>query len=172
MALGEWISVRSSAEAFERQIAVEREELELAPQEEEEELALIYQAKGLREDVARGAARRIMADPKTALDTLTREELGITPEEIGNPWVAAATSFTTFASGAILPVIPWLFVGGDTGIALSAGASAAGLFGTGAITSLFTGRGMLFSGLRMLTFGAIAAAITFGIGSLIGVSTE
>ncbi|MEO8540482.1 MAG: VIT1/CCC1 family protein [bacterium] len=171
MALGEWISVRSSAEAFERQVAIEREELELMPEEEEEELFLIYRAKGLTDDDARTTAKRILSNPATALDTLTREELGMSAGEAGNAWVAAATSLTTFSAGAVLPVIPWLFIGGLTGLILSAILSAAGLFLTGAVTTLFTGRSVLFSGSRMTLFGLVGAAISYAVGGLIGAGT-
>lgn len=168
MALGEWISVRSSAEAFERQIAIEREELALMPEEEEEELTLIYQAKGLSREDAALTARQIISNHATALDTLAREELGMSEEEAGNPWVAAITSFLMFAVGAILPVIPWLFTGGGLGIGLSALFSGAGLFFLGASITLFTGRSVAYSGTRMLIFGLAMAGITFAIGSLIG----
>ena len=171
MALGEWISVRSSTEAFERQIQIEREELELMPEEELEELTLIYRAKGLAEDEARTAAARILSNKDQALETLAREELGMAADESGAAWVAALTSFLTFSVGAILPVIPWLFVAGLAGIVSSAIASGVGLFLTGAIITLYTGRSVLFSGSRMLAFGLAAAAITFTIGRIIGVST-
>ena len=171
MALGEWVSVRSSAEAFARQVAIEREELEANPEEEEEELVLIYQAKGLAEADARATAKRILATPQTALDTLVREELGMSESEAGNAWVAAGTSFVTFALGAVIPILPWLFLGGSTGLALSGVLSAAGLFFTGAVTTLFTGRSILFSGTRMVVFGAIGATVSFAVGSLIGAGT-
>ncbi len=171
MALGEWVSVRSSAEAFARQLEVEREELDLMPDEELEELVLIYRAKGLDEEEARATAERILANRERALDTLAREELGMSEDEAGNPWVAAGTSFLTFSIGAIIPVIPWLVLSGAAGVAASAVASAVGLFGLGAAVTLFTGRSVLYSGLRMLAFGLAASAITFGIGRLIGVST-
>ena len=171
MALGEWISVRSSAEAFARQLEIERDELTVMPDEELEELVLIYRAKGLDEEEARATANRIMANRQKALDTLAREELGMSEEEAGSPWVAAITSFLTFSVGAIIPVLPWLVVGGAAGVAASAIASAVGLFGVGAAITLYTGRGILFSGARMLGFGLAASAITFGIGRLIGVST-
>ena len=171
MALGEWISVRSSTEAFERQIQIEREELELMPEEELEELTLIYRATGLAEDEARTAAARILSNKDQALETLAREELGMAADESGAAWVAALTSFLTFSVGAILPVIPWLFVAGLAGIVSSAIASGVGLFLTGAIITLYTGRSVLFSGSRMLAFGLAAAAITFTIGRIIGVST-
>jgi len=168
MALGEWISVRSSAEAFERQIAIEREELALMPEEEEEELTLIYQAKGLSREDAAATAKRIISNPVTALDTLAREELGMSEGEAGNAWVAAVTSFLMFAIGAVLPVIPWLFAGNGLAVALSATFSGFGLFVLGAAITLFTGRSVLYSGSRMLLFGLAMALITFIIGSLIG----
>lgn len=171
MALGEWISVRSSAEAFSRQLEIERDELSLMPDEELEELVLIYRAKGLPEEEARIFAQRILANHEQALDTLAREELGMSEEEAGNAWVAAITSFLTFSFGAVIPVIPWLAFTGTSGIAASTIASALGLFGVGAAITLYTGRSVLFSGFRMLTFGLAASAITFGIGKLIGVST-
>lgn len=171
MALGEWVSVRSSAEAFARQLEIEREELDLMPDEELEELVLIYRAKGLDEEEARATAERILSNREKALDTLAREELGMSEDEAGNAWVAASTSFLTFSIGAVIPVIPWLFLAGAAGVTASAIASAFGLFGLGAAVTLFTGRSVLFSGFRMLTFGLVASAITFGIGRLIGVST-
>lgn len=170
MALGEWISVRSSVEMYERQVNIEREELLANPEEEAEELSLIYQAKGLSEADAKATARRILENPQTALDTLVREELGMSEEEAGNPWVAAGSSFAMFSVGAILPVLPWFFVGGLVGVALSATAAGVGLFASGTITTLFTGRSVLFSGSRMLAFGLAAAALTFGVGRVIGVS--
>ena len=171
MALGEWISVRSSAEAFERQVEIEREELELMPEEEEEELFLIYRAKGLPDEEARTMAKRILSNHATALDPLTREELGMSAGEAGNAWVAAVTSFTTFSAGAIVPVLPWLAVGGTTGLVLSAVLSGLGLFGTGAITTLFTGRSVVFSGSRMAIFGFVGAVISYAAGSLVGAGT-
>lgn len=170
MALGEWISVRSSAESLERQIAIEREELEMMPEEELEELTLIYQAKGFSLEQAQAAAQRILANHETALATLTREELGIAGDESSSAWEAAITSAIMFTVGAILPVIPWFFVGGAVGMTLSVILSAAGLLLVGATITLFTGRGTLYSAVRMLVFGLVAAAITFGIGKLIGAS--
>jgi len=171
MALGEWISVRSSGEALERQLAIEKEELDAMPEEEEAELTLIYQAKGLSEEVARATAKRIIANPEIALATLAREELGMSGDEGGSAWVAAITSFLTFSVGAVLPVLPWLIFSGTAGIAASALASGLGLFLTGAVITFYTGRSVLFSGTRMLAFGLAAAAITFAIGMAIGVNT-
>jgi VIT1/CCC1 family predicted Fe2+/Mn2+ transporter len=171
MAMGEWISVQSSRELYTRQIAVEREELEAIPEEEEEELALIYQAKGLAEAPARQLAARLMADQETALATLAREELGIDPQELGgSAWEAAATSFVLFALGAIIPVIPFLLLTGQAAVIAAALASAAGLFGIGAAITLLTGRSVLMSGMRQVLVGVAAAALTYGIGTLIGIA--
>ena len=172
MALGEWVSVLSSREAFERQVNIEREELETNPEEELEELALIYQAKGLSEADARATAVRVLANPETALDTLVREELGMAEDEAASPWVAALTSFVLFAVGAVLPVIPWLFVDGALAIGVSIVLGAIGLYILGAAVTLWTGRSALFSGTRMLVFGLVAAGITFGIGTLVGVAVD
>ncbi len=171
MALGEWISVQSSREALERQIGVEREELEAIPEEEREELALIYQAKGVPRDEAQRLAARLVEDPRTALDTLVREELGLDPGELGSPWRAATSSFLLFVAGAIIPVLPFFFTSGWPGIVISSGLSAVGLFGIGAVITLFTGRRFLASGLRQLWIGLAAALVTFGIGRLVGVAT-
>ncbi len=128
-------------------------------EEEADELALIYEAKGLHPDAASAMAQRIVKNPETALDTLTREELGMSQDEVGNAWTAAITSFLLFALGAIFPILPWLFASGPVGIALSALFSGAGLFFLGAATSFYTGRGALFTGGRMLVFGLVAAAV-------------
>lgn len=171
MALGEWISVQSSRELFERQIAIEARELDELPEEEEEELALIYRAKGLPEAEARALAGRLVADRASALDALAREELGIDPAELGgSAWVAAATSFILFAIGAIVPVLPFIFLSGTAAVLTSVVASATALFMIGAAITLLTGRSVLFSGLRQVVFGLAAAALTWGVGRLIGVS--
>ncbi len=171
MALGEWISVQSSRELYEKQIRTEAEEIESAPEEEAEELALIYQSRGMDEESARLLAGRIMADRENALSTLVREELGIDPEELGgSAWEAAITSFLLFAAGAAIPVVPYAFLGGTAAFVASAGASAAGLFLVGGAISLFTGRSMLYSGGRQLLFGLAAAAVTFFIGRLAGIT--
>lgn len=168
MALGEWISVTSSREAAEAQIEAEREELRLDPAAEEEELALIYQAKGLPRPEAERLAHHIVSDPERALATLAREELGIVPEELGSPWIAAVVSFVLFAGGAIIPVIPFLFGAGVLAIALSATMSAIALFAVGAGITLLTGRSMLYGGARQLVLGLLAAVLTFVIGWMIG----
>lgn len=171
MALGEWISVQSSRELYQREIEVEAEEIRAFPEEEEEELVLIYRAKGVPEDQARALATQLMAEPATALDTLAREELGIEPAERGgSPWTAAGASFALFAAGAVVPAFPYAFLSGAGAVGLSIGASALALFLVGAGISLVTGRGIARSGLRQLAVGLAAAGVTFGIGRLIGVA--
>jgi VIT1/CCC1 family predicted Fe2+/Mn2+ transporter len=169
MALGEWLSVQSSRELYQHQIGIEKAELAAAPQEEAEELALIYEARGLPKEEAQSMAQHIISDSASALDTLAREELSIDPSELGgSAWEAALTSFFLFSAGAIIPVIPHIFLSGITAVIVSLILSAIGLFIIGAGTTLFTGRKVLFSGSRMVLFGLAAAAVTFGIGRLIG----
>lgn len=171
MAMGEWISVQSSRELYERQIKIESAELEHAPEEEQEELALIYQAKGLPQEQAKAFAEKLVKDKDNALDALAREELGINPEELGGSAIeAAATSFVLFAIGAIIPLFPFLILTGIPAIVLSIVVSTIGLFVIGAGITLMTGRGVLFSGIRMVLIGLAAALVTFIIGKIIGVT--
>ncbi len=169
MAAGEYISMQSQRELFERQIALERAEMEAMPEEEEAELAAAYRAKGFAPDEAAGIAHRIFRDPATALDTLVREELGLDPDELGSPWKAAGGSFVAFAIGAVIPVLPYLFGGGTAVLLVSLGLSLVALFTVGAAVSLLTGRGLIFSGFRQLGIGLAAAIVTYLIGSIIGV---
>lgn len=170
MALGEWLSVQSARELYAHQIAVEREELDVAPDEEEEELALIYQSKGAGEAQARAMAQRIVrGDPRAALDTLVREELAIDPAELGgSAYVAAGTSFAMFAVGAVVPLIPHLVASGTGAVLISAALSAVALFGVGALITVITGQPALRAGLRQLAIGIAAAAVTYGLGRLFG----
>jgi VIT1/CCC1 family predicted Fe2+/Mn2+ transporter len=171
MALGEWISVQSSRELYEKQIRTEQREILQAPEEEAEELALIYQSRGMDEGSARQLAGQIMSNQETALNALVRDELGIDPKELGgSAWEAAITSFLLFAIGAIIPVIPYFFTGGMSAVLVSAVLSAMGLFLIGAAITLFTGRSVLYSGVRQMVFGLAAAAVTYLIGRLIGVN--
>jgi predicted membrane protein (TIGR00267 family) len=171
MSLGEWISVKSSQELYENQMDLEMEELETNPEGEEKELVLIYITKGIPESQAIQMAKEIMVDKDRAHEILVKEELGVHVEELkGSAMEAAITSFILFAIGAIVPVIPFFFIGGTTAILLSATLSAIGLFFIGAAITLFTGKNVFFSGIRQVAFGLLAAAITFGIGHFIGVS--
>lgn len=171
MALGEWISVKSSQELYENQMRLEMEEIISNPEGEEQEIALIYITKGIPEAQAMQMAKQMMQNTDQAHELLVREELGINPEDLqGSAMEAAVTSFLLFSVGAIIPVIPFFFSGGLLAILWSAFFSGIGLFGIGAAITLFTGKGVWFSGMRQVVFGLLAAAITFGIGKLIGVS--
>ncbi len=171
MALGEWLSVTNARELAATQLAREAEEIEQTPQAEQHELALIFQAKGVAKLEARRVAAQIMRDKKGALDTLAREELGIDPAELGgNPWSAAGTSFALFALGALFPILPFIWLHGATATAASVAASAVALGAIGTLTSLFNGRTAWFSAARQVTFGCLAAAVTYGAGALLGVS--
>lgn len=169
MAAGEYVSVRSQREMFEYQIGLERDELNKYPNEEAAELALIYAAKGMDTEQAKAVASALMQDPERALDTLAREELGLNPDELGSPWVAATSSFSAFTAGAALPLLPFL-VGTGNALMASVALTALGLFAVGASMSLFTGRHALLSGLRMLAIGGTAGLATYFIGSWMGVT--
>lgn len=169
MAMGEWLSVQSARELHQRQLDIETAELAAAPAEEAQELALIYQAKGLSEDQARSLAERLMAKPETARETLAREELGIDPEELGgSAWQAAGTSAALFSLGAIVPVLPFFFLSSGTAVATSLACSAVALFLIGAGITLLTGRSVWYSGVRQLLFGIVAAGLTYSVGRLLG----
>lgn len=171
MAFGEWISVTSSRELAEREVGVEREELENEPEEEREELQLIYQARGFPKDEAKELSERLLQDPKNALDVLTREELGIDPSELGgSPRTAAITSFLLFAFGAAFPLVPFAIARGTVAFASSVAVSALVLFTIGAAISVLTGRSALWSGARQLVIGLAAAGVTYGIGRALGVA--
>ncbi|HEX5608034.1 MAG TPA: VIT1/CCC1 transporter family protein [Candidatus Binatia bacterium] len=170
MAAGEYVSMRAQREVFEQQIAIEKEELEMSPREEEEELSLIYQAKGIPEHEASRLANRIIQNPKTAIDTLAREELGLDPAGLGSPWTAATSSFIAFVLGAFVPVAPYLLSSGTRAWVASATLSFCALFSVGAVLSIFTSRGPLRSGARMLGIGLLVSAITYTVGWLLGVS--
>jgi VIT1/CCC1 family predicted Fe2+/Mn2+ transporter len=171
MALGEWISVKSSQELYENQMQLEMDELELNPEGEKKELKLIYMAKGIPEEQAIEIVEELMKDKNKAHEVLVKEELGINRDELdGSAMEAALSSFVLFAFGAIIPVLPFFFLKGTLAIVISTIASAFGLFIIGAAITLFTGRSVWFSGFRQVIFGLAAAAVTFGIGKLIGIS--
>jgi VIT1/CCC1 family predicted Fe2+/Mn2+ transporter len=171
MAMGEWVSVKSSRELAEREIRTEHDELLAHPEEEHNELQLIYEAKGLSPAEASTLADKLLADPKTAIDVLSREELGLDPSELGgSPWVAAGTSMLLFALGALIPVLPLLFVSGAAAIMASLAAGSIGLCLIGAAIAVFTGRSALYSAGRQLLLGLLAAGATFAIGKLVGVA--
>jgi predicted membrane protein (TIGR00267 family) len=171
MALGEWISVKSSQELYENQMQLEMEELQTNPEGERKELALIYMAKGIDAERAAAMAAEVMQNQSQAHEVLVREELGINAEDLkGSAIEAAISSFVLFGIGAVIPVLPFFFTNGTLAIGLSVAMSAMGLFLIGAAITLFTRKNVWYSGLRQVMFGLAAAAITFGIGKLIGVS--
>ncbi len=173
MAAGEYTSVRSQREMYEYQIGLEKDELDEYPNEEAEELALIYEARGMPLDRARELSHELMRNPTQALDVLAREELGLNPNDLGSPWGAAIFSFLAFAVGALVPLAP--FIAGAIGThALFASASLAGiaLLAVGGTLSLFSGRSALYGAMRMLVIGGGAGAITYFIGSLFGAAVR
>lgn len=171
MALGEWLSVQSSRELYQRQIAIEGEEIAAHPEEEKEELALIYEAKGLPKKRAKEMATHISSNKKHFIDALSREELGINPKEMGgSPWVAAYTSFLLFAFGAFIPLFPYIFFQDSTAIILSLSLGALALFITGAAITLMTGKNIWVSGFRQVFIGLLAAVLVYGVGRLIGIT--
>ena len=170
MAAGEWISMQSQRELFERQIELEREELRVMPEQEEAELAVLYRRKGIPDADARRLAHHLMQDPEMALDTKVREELGLDPAQLGSPLGAAGGSFLAFVVGAFVPLLPFLLTSGTAAFVGSLVLSMIALFLVGAGVSLLTGRSVVRSGLRQMLIGGLAAAVTFGVGTLIGVS--
>lgn len=171
MGAGEYISVRTQREIFEYQIAIEKQELEEYPEEEMQELSLIYQARGIPENEANNLAQIMIKNPDTGLNALAREELGLNPEDLVSPIGAMLSSFFSFAIGAIIPLIPFLIGKSSSNLLMSIGLTAIALFVIGAVLSLFTNRNPIYLGLRMLSIGLIAGGLTFVIGKLIGVDT-
>jgi len=167
MAAGEYISVRSQREMLEYQLELEKSELEIYPEEEAEELSLIYQARGIPKDEADKISYILIQDPKKALETLAREELGINPDDLASPEGAALASFFSFGMGAFIPLIPFLISKtSETNIIVMILLTGLSLFCVGGLLSIFTQRNMIFSGLRMLMIGAMAGILTYLIGTL------
>jgi VIT1/CCC1 family predicted Fe2+/Mn2+ transporter len=168
MAAGEYVSVASQRDLYKREIALEARELRENPQEEQRELELLYRAKGLDAATAKRAAQRIMADPETALDTLAREELGLDPDDLGDPGKVAASSFAAFAVGAIVPVVPYLFLGASAALALAIALAVLAMVLVGGAVGRMSGLGVVRSAVRQLAVGGGAAAVTYVIGRLVG----
>lgn len=171
MGAGEYVSMKVQREVFEQLIHKEAHEIATQPEEELRELAQIYERKGIDPETAGRIAAELMKDPEVALETHAREELGIDMEEgLGSPWAAAGSSFAMFSLGALVPLVPFLVTSGEAAVAISAGLSGLTLFAVGGAMTILTGRGVLLSGARMLAIGAVAAAITYGVGRLVGVA--
>jgi VIT1/CCC1 family predicted Fe2+/Mn2+ transporter len=171
MAAGEYNSMKVQSELLERELALERVELERNPNVETVELAQIYQSRGLPAAEARALSEAVMSDPEVALATHAREELGINPDQLGSPLGAATSSFFAFAAGAVVPLVPWFFGGGTAATVASLGLAAVVAVIVGLATARFTGRSWVLTVVRQLAFTMIPAAITFAVGSLVGVST-
>jgi len=171
MGAGEYVSMKVQREVFEQLIHKEAHEIATEPEEELEELAQIYERKGIDRATAERIATEVMKDPEVALETHAREELGIDIEEgLGSPWAAAGSSFVMFSLGAFVPLVPFLFTTGGSAVLAAAVLSGVTLFGVGGAMTILTGRGLVRSGTRMLAIGVVAAAITYGVGSLLGVA--
>jgi VIT1/CCC1 family predicted Fe2+/Mn2+ transporter len=170
MAAGEYVSMRSQRDIYEHEIRKEEIELRESPEDEEEELVLIYQAKGLSEGEARRISHKVMQDPKVALDTMAREELGLDPSQLGSPLAASLSSFAAFVAGAAVPLLPYVTGVGDMALVVSAILSAGALGVVGGLLAMMSGVNVAWGSLRMVLGGSAAAAVTFGVGTLIGVS--
>ena len=168
MAAGEYVSMRSQSDVYEHQIEMERTELDQWPEEEEAQLALLYQAKGLPSDEARSIAARVMAHPQAALDTLVREELGLIPGSLGSPWKASGSSFVAFGLGASVPIAPYLLGAGGLALGLSAVLSAGALLTVGGGLALLSNKSVVWGAARMAGLASAAAALTYLVGSLVG----
>lgn len=168
MAAGEYVSMRAQSELLERELDVERRAIRRDPEDERRELASIYVTRGVEPDMADDLATRMMSDPDLALATHAREELGIDPDQLGNPIQAAGLSFLLFAVGALLPLVPWFVAAGTGAILASVAIAAMSSFGVGVALSIFTGRSLWWSAGRQLLIAGFAAGVTFGVGHLIG----
>ncbi len=172
MAAGEYISMKVQREVFEAQIALERRELEQSPEHEREEVSVIFRAKGLPFEDAERVADHVMADPEVALDLMAREELGLNPDDLGSPWGAAISSFLSFAAGALVPLLPYLFTEGMTALVLALALTGLSLFAVGSASARLTQHPLLFGGARMLLVGVLATGVTFVVGKIVGVATH
>ncbi len=171
MAAGEYVSVRSQRDMYEYQIALEKEELAEYPEEEAEELALIYEARGMDIEQARTFARSLLGNPDHALDVLAREELGLNPDDLGSPLGAASSSFLAFALGAVIPLLPFLIgLPAHSVMGWTIGVTAIALAAVGMLISLFTGRNAWFGAARMVAIGGGAGVIAWLVGSWLGVA--
>jgi VIT1/CCC1 family predicted Fe2+/Mn2+ transporter len=170
MATGEYTSVATQSELTRAEIAVERTELTARPAAEQAELAALYQARGVEPDLARQVAEQLSRDPELAWRIHAREELGVDPDALPNPWTAAGSSFASFTVGGALPVLPYVL--GTDSLAAATVLAAVGLFAAGALTARFTDRPWIYTGLRQLLLGVAAAAVTFAIGAAIGTSVS
>jgi len=169
MATGEYVSVQSQNESARAEIEVERRELRRNSAAEQAELAQMYVQRGVDEDLAQQVAAQLSRDPDQALDIHVREELGVSPHALPSPWVAAGSSLMSFSVGALIPLLPYAF--GATVLWVSAVVSLVALFVAGAVTAQFTSRSWLFSAMRQVLLGGLAAAVTYAVGQAFGAVT-
>jgi vacuolar iron transporter family protein len=172
MAAGEYVSMSAQKELLERELDIERRELERHPEAETKELAATFARRGLEAADAHRVAEAIMRDPEIALDVHAREELGFRPGQTGNPWQAAISSFVSFGVGAIIPLVPWFFTGGAAAVIASIILGALSALAIGWGVAIFTDRSRIFSAVRQLVIGTVAAGVTFGVGTLVGVGVH
>jgi len=169
MAAGEYVSMAAQKELLERELDVERRSLATRPSFERRELAAIYEKRGVSPAAAEELSAEMMRDPEVALETHAREELGVNPRQLGSPIGAAVSSFFAFAMGAVIPLVPWFFVGGTSAIIISVSLGALTALAIGAAIGISTGRGPLRSAVRQLLLGAAAGGVTYAIGAVLGV---
>lgn len=168
MAAGEYVSMQAQKELLERELAMEWREIRRRPESERRELAALYRNRGIQADTAERMATEVSADPAVALETHAREELGIDPAELGSPYKAAGSSFFSFAVGALLPLVPWFFGRGAAAIGASVVIGVAAALAIGVALARFTGRSVIRTAARQLAVASVAAAVTFGVGKLVG----
>jgi VIT1/CCC1 family predicted Fe2+/Mn2+ transporter len=171
MAAGEYGSMKAQQELLERELAIERRELARNPHVETVELSQLYQSRGVEPDLAQQMAKGVMTDPETALRAHAREELGIDPDALGSPVRAAGSSFVSFSIGALLPLLPWFFVSGSSAVVASVILGVIGAASLGVALARFTLGSPLRLAVRYMTIAIVAGAVTYGIGSIVGVST-
>jgi VIT1/CCC1 family predicted Fe2+/Mn2+ transporter len=169
MGAGEYLSMRAQKELYEYEIEVERQALAAEPHEEMMELRNIFLERGIDPELAERLSVDLMRDPEMALRTHAREELGVDPSAIGSPWISATSSFSFFSIGAFLPLLPWLVTSGGNPMWWSIGIAAVSITAVGGAVGRFTHRGIIRPGLRQLLITGLAAAVTFGVGHLVGV---
>ena len=170
MAAGEYNSMRVQAELFEREVALERIEIRRNPHVETAELDQLYQSRGVAPAAARALAESVMADEELAVRTHAREELGIDPDELGSPLAAAGSSFAAFCAGAVIPLVPWFVTSGGAATVASLVAALVAAVVIGVVIARFTERPPLRVAARQLAFTAVPAALTYTIGTMVGVS--
>jgi VIT1/CCC1 family predicted Fe2+/Mn2+ transporter/rubrerythrin len=168
MAAGEYTSVASQRDLLSRQVALEKREIEEAPEEEAAELALIFKQKGLSTEQASRVAAELLKNPEHAADTLVREELGLDPEDLGSPLGAAGSSLVMFAVGAFVPLIPFLLTSGTPAVVAASALGFLVLAGVGGFVGFLSGTGVWRSAGRMVGLGLLAAGVTYGVGRLFG----